>query len=408
MAVSGYTCNTCGLAFETTDGQRFHMKSDWHRYNLKRRVAQLPSISLEVFNEKVTIMGNNNNTERDEEKDQKTKNRTVTKKELKRQKKEEITKQKLELLERVRVAILSQTTTDSKEVDIIEEKQSNEEKVEEKPTITEQEIEEQKKQSDSFTEEELADKLLSTKLENQVKIPSKTCLFCKNRTFSDVSTNVAHMFKNHGMFIPEQKFLVDLEGLLNYLGEKIGLGNVCLCCNYQGRNLQAVRAHMVSKGHCRLPYDTEDEKLEISEFYDFSSTYESSKKQAVVEEGEDGDWEDVSGDEDAEDEDQNEDLEQDVLYNDGVELYLPTGIKVGHRALQRYFKQDLKPERILLEGQGTVIAAETRHLVSVVDKKALEVQKRAWKTEVYNKKRDDKRAAKFINNQPHFRDPLLQ
>ena len=48
-----YTCNTCGLSFPTADLQRLHMKTDWHRYNLKRRVASLPPISSEVFAEKI-------------------------------------------------------------------------------------------------------------------------------------------------------------------------------------------------------------------------------------------------------------------------------------------------------------------------------------------------------------------
>lgn len=48
-----YTCNSCSLQFPTPEDQRSHMKSDWHRYNLKRRVANLPAIDEELFNEKV-------------------------------------------------------------------------------------------------------------------------------------------------------------------------------------------------------------------------------------------------------------------------------------------------------------------------------------------------------------------
>ncbi|KAK2074736.1 hypothetical protein P8C59_008919 [Phyllachora maydis] len=48
-----YTCNTCQVAFRNSDLQKGHMRTDWHRYNLKRRVATLPPISSEVFTEKV-------------------------------------------------------------------------------------------------------------------------------------------------------------------------------------------------------------------------------------------------------------------------------------------------------------------------------------------------------------------
>ncbi|KAK3073422.1 pre-60S factor rei1, partial [Teratosphaeriaceae sp. CCFEE 6253] len=48
-----YTCNTCQIALKTSELQRQHMQSDWHRYNLKRRVASLPPLTSEIFAEKV-------------------------------------------------------------------------------------------------------------------------------------------------------------------------------------------------------------------------------------------------------------------------------------------------------------------------------------------------------------------
>lgn len=51
-----HTCITCRVAFARAELQRDHYKSDWHRYNLKRKVAELPSVSAEVFQQKVTEM----------------------------------------------------------------------------------------------------------------------------------------------------------------------------------------------------------------------------------------------------------------------------------------------------------------------------------------------------------------
>ncbi len=48
-----YTCNSCAVAFRNSDAQRTHMRSDWHRYNLKRRLAELPAVSSEDYNNKV-------------------------------------------------------------------------------------------------------------------------------------------------------------------------------------------------------------------------------------------------------------------------------------------------------------------------------------------------------------------
>jgi pre-60S factor REI1 len=90
----------------------------------------------------------------------------------------------------------------------------------------------------------------------------------------------------HGMFIPEKKYLVDLEGLLGYLQERVFALNECLGCGKVKANVYAVQTHMRDKGHCHIPYITEEEQLDIGEFYDFRSTYSD----------EEGDWEDESED----------------------------------------------------------------------------------------------------------------
>ena len=57
-----FTCNTCNLQFPAAEDQRSHMKSEWHRYNLKRRVAQLPPITEDLFNSKVSTLTNTEET----------------------------------------------------------------------------------------------------------------------------------------------------------------------------------------------------------------------------------------------------------------------------------------------------------------------------------------------------------
>ena len=66
-----FTCLACSIAFTSPVDQSLlppswplllhtdqtnigdHYRSDYHRYNMKRRVASLPPISIAVFNEKV-------------------------------------------------------------------------------------------------------------------------------------------------------------------------------------------------------------------------------------------------------------------------------------------------------------------------------------------------------------------
>jgi hypothetical protein len=59
------------------------------------------------------------------------------------------------------------------------------------------------------------------------------------------------------------------------------VGNVCIYCNGKGREfrtLDAVRKHMVDKSHCKIAYDTENDMLEMSDFYDFSASYPDAEE----------------------------------------------------------------------------------------------------------------------------------
>ncbi|CAI5757924.1 unnamed protein product [Candida verbasci] len=376
-----FTCNTCNLQFNNADDQRSHMKSEWHRYNLKRRVAQLPPINEEMFNEKVA-----NASVQDAAKET---TKQETKKDQRRKQKEEILKQKRAILEQAKKAMLKE-----------------QENLAEEPKA-DQEIQNITKQVEclELTPEQEEEKLLKEKLSNKTEIPPTTCLFAHrkyNHNFQSIDENIDHMFKSHGLYIPEPNYLVDKTGLIEYLAEKIGFG-FCIACNYQGRNTDAAREHMLNKRHMRIPYETEDEKLEISKFYDFSSTYNDEE-----EEGDEVDWEDVEEGEEVDSEEDLPPVEKDAILQDGDDLILPSGAIVGHRSNARYYRQNLPPDRILTEGQGTVIAAETRHMLTLKDRKEIAEQKRTWKKSKKMEDLNDRRAAKFINNQPHYRDQLLQ
>ena len=51
--MASYTCLACRVIFDDADIQRAHYKTDWHRYNLKRKIAELPPITQEEFQHKV-------------------------------------------------------------------------------------------------------------------------------------------------------------------------------------------------------------------------------------------------------------------------------------------------------------------------------------------------------------------
>lgn len=381
------------------------MKSDWHRYNLKRRVAGLPCIEEAIFNAKVQQLSQ---AEEDDKKAVEEKASQVTKKEQRRKEKEALLEQKRELLAMAKRNMTRRGTTEPEtQQDAqpepthknVEEITKELEQLDIKETEPKAETPEGETAGTELTEEQLAEQLMAEKLAKSVEISPETCLFCDKR-FPYFEACCTHMFKYHGFYVPEPTYLTDKVGLVKYMSEKIGVGNVCIVCNYQGKSVEAVRAHMLAKKHCSIPFESENEKLEISEFYDFSSTYKDLDE---VE----GEWED-EGSVVSDDGETTEELPQQVLYDDGVELHLPSGVKVGHRSLNRYFRQSLKPEQILTEGQGTVIAAESRHLAQAVDRQAFLEKSRTWRTEKKHQDRDDRRMKKFINQQTHFRDELLQ
>lgn len=385
-----YTCVTCGLQFEDSSAQKSHMKSEWHRYNLKRRVAQLPPIDEDTFNIKIAVL-----VKEEESDNGQNNNSPQSKREARRQKQASLEARRQELLA-ARDALQARNGLQQSLPEDYETSNSENSSFE---------------KAESFKTED--ENIIHEKIEKRVEIAPTTCLFCplkENVQFESCDENVSHMFKRHGLYIPERKYLVDLKGLLLYFGEKVGLGNCCLSCSYQGKDLESVRRHMMRKRHMRIPYENEEEKLEISDYYDFSSTYESSNP--TVEE----EWEDISGDEGGDVNDVDEDSHIDEFQNlDGghfmeseTSLHLASGAIIGHRLLAKYYRQNLKPERILSEGQGTVTAAETRHFIQPRDKLSLTQSKRIWLQEKKSEDRNDRRAAKFINNQPHFRDPLLQ
>jgi pre-60S factor REI1 len=81
------------------------------------------------------------------------------------------------------------------------------------------------------------------------------------------------MERVHGMFIPEKQYLVNLEGLLTALQQRVFALHECISCGKVKSNVFAAQTHMRDKGHCSIPYTTEEEQLEIGDFYDFRSTY---------------------------------------------------------------------------------------------------------------------------------------
>ncbi|KAH8828402.1 C2H2 type zinc-finger-domain-containing protein [Flagelloscypha sp. PMI_526] len=331
-----FTCISCTIVFPSAEDQRTHYRSDHHRYNMKRRVAGLPPISAALFNQKV-------------------------------------------LDRRADTAIMSSpkgsichvcnktyTTENAYRSHVNSKKhKENELKAATKPSppILQDEAEPELPAEDSTppttlssqgatltvdpnADEETINRTIDEKIAAaRSKLSPAHCLFCPHESRS-LESNLTHMSSFHSFFIPDAEFLIDIDGLIRYLGEKIAIGNVCIFCNGKGREfrtLDAVRKHMVDKVHCKIAYDREKDRLEVSDYYDFSSSYPVSRRKHT--DDEDGDADEiieVEAEEEDESDDDEDDLPETGLVMDGpYELVLPSGARLLHKSLHKAYRREV-------------------------------------------------------------------
>lgn len=226
-----YTCICCRIKFDSADLQRGHFKTEWHSYNLKRRVCNLDPIDLDSF---VTI----------------------------------------------------QAAAPPKSDDQIS---TFEESVKDLPIdinaastiITEDDDDDEDGDWEEIDGEEMVDLFsLYRTLDDEEKaalaetsgtvIRPNTCLFCDKKS-PNTGSNVTHMNLMHSFFIPEEQYLIDLDGLMEYLCWKVGAIATCLWCSKQFSTVHGARLHMIYKEHCKIYYDQDKALEEFGEFYDYST-----------------------------------------------------------------------------------------------------------------------------------------
>jgi pre-60S factor REI1 len=404
------------------------MQSDWHRYNLKRRVASLPPLTSEVFAEKVLA------------------NKATAAATAARAKFEQrceacaktyfsegayvnhLGSQKHKLLEAKYTArnggldgmetdsMADSTftlgeTLDTASTQTREESDNDQELGDVVQSMSTTNIGESvptaslaETSNDIGSAQQRAPAGAEDDEEYEHKADVQQCLFC-NYISPTMDLNVHHMSKQHSFFIPERDYLVDLPGLITYLNETVTVLHQCLYCHKSVHTSSGVQTHMRDRGHCMIAYSTEDEQMDVGEFYDFRSTYSdedteddeegpsggvslgakrSVKTTVKNAKGEDVDMEDDEGWESdgslssvPTDEITSVPIDQahnyakldlhrhhshndprphkssdgfhshahssaHAVYHDDFELHLPSGRTAGHRSLRAYFRQNLR------------------------------------------------------------------
>ncbi|KJE89661.1 zinc finger protein [Capsaspora owczarzaki ATCC 30864] len=356
-----YTCITCRVAFRTADAQRDHYKADWHRYNLKRKVAEMPPLSAEQFGERV--MSQNATAAATAQRAASTQqfNCDVCSKHFASQHTYATHIQSNKHKDAAAAAEARAASGEQPQAAAAasERKHNTQQHHKKDDGVARRKAEQPTAPTDAAAststtatatsnaeaaaapenakptteaatetaEDDEEEDLEAEYLARAVELSEEDCLFCSRKSAS-FEANMEHMAYDHSFFIPDMQYLVDLRGLIKYLGEKIGTGNICLYCNGKGRSFRsigAVRKHMISKGHCMLK---DDEELEFADYYDFRSTYPDF----------DPNNPDANADEEV-DEQRLIALGTAVISEDDMELTLASGAKLGHRALRRYYKQ---------------------------------------------------------------------
>ncbi|XP_030063123.1 cytoplasmic 60S subunit biogenesis factor ZNF622 [Microcaecilia unicolor] len=423
--MASYTCITCRVTFTDADVQRAHYKTDWHRYNLKRKVADMPPVTAENFQERVLAqravmeeqgqetamyctacskrfstfnayenhlkskrhvelerraaqaasrkvqMMNEKNLEKGLEQESLDKDATnmAIQQAIKAQPSMSPKKKLIvSSLKSPSATALSQVSQErdrpqtpprlqwfkeqAKKLLTLEAKEENDEDMDQGGEDDWEDVDsadEEEEEDDDDEEEEMESITLEAsggagpESTCPGAVPVTDCLFCSHHSRS-LTKNMAHMSKVHSFFIPDIEYLQDLRGLIKYLGEKVGVGKICLWCNEKGKSFystEAVQSHMNDKSHCKL-YTDGDAALEFADFYDFRASYPDHKE---------------------EDMEMHEKLsagEKSVEYDEeSMELILPSGARIGHRSLMRYYKQRFGLQR-------AVVISKNQHVVGRV------------------------------------------
>lgn len=202
-----------GKTFASRSEIADHYKSDWHKYNLKRREAGLPLVeetefqmrleaALAMRKEKEKHSGTdhikniNSKKNKNKQKNKKEKNETA-------KANNETAKAKKETAKAKSDGGASSSSADA-------EMASADKVSEEAPTKP---------------------KIPAALAESQEnpEIDPKQCLFDQHKS-KTLKENLHYMQQKYGFFLPDKECLVDAEGLVGYCHEKIKLGHFCLYC----------------------------------------------------------------------------------------------------------------------------------------------------------------------------------
>lgn len=359
------TCLTCKLLFSIPELHQQHYKSEWHRYNCKRKIAELPSLTKEEFETKIAAF----KEDAKEKKKVPLRCETCNKQFSSENAMINHTKSKKHL-EQIR------NPDKGRKIDPVPAGVTSNiaSSVDNEAEWSDVEDDDGEWESVDGSDEET----------KRIVIDTNDCLFCDHQSESTES-NVSHMTKEHSFFIPDIEYVSDLDGLIASLAAKMHLGLLCLWCNGKGksfRSVKSVRKHMFDKGHYKMLYEG-DVVLDYADFYDYSAIDQSELINMIEIE--------------------------DILENADFELVLPSGATIGHRSLALYYKQNLKPQSSSCKPKANKVLQQYKSLgyTGASGPAAVKVARDISYLQRLKQRHDLKLSIKKNKLQPHLRPQVM-
>lgn len=382
-----FTCASCHSIFGNAESQRAHYQSDWHRYNLRRKVAELPPVTESVFLSRLDLLGRETAAAGAAPTGH-IFDCTACRKTFASEKSFENHIKARKHLEAVSAGVGSSLPALGKKSGSHPGEGS-------------------KASSNLYLDKDASEEQIREALESRLSLARRLrpeeCIFC-NHCSEGFESNMEHMTKEHSLYIPDLDFVEDLQGLVAYLADKVGVAFCCLYCPasvWPFQSLEAVRRHMIDKGHLKIRFDEEGME-ELANFYNYEQ---------IV--SDDGDEDFVDVDEDEEGYGVHDD---DTLYisPDETKLLLPSGKCIGHRACRttnqhRRTEEPARPTR--RSEHQALLSRMSDHYLAVGLVQPTEQRRHVAAQRRYHDERKEWDARIGIRNnglQEHFRYQLRQ
>jgi pre-60S factor REI1 len=182
-----FSCSTCRLWLNSVDEQRAHFQTALHAFNVRRKVVNMVPVTQQQFDEKVAESAQE--SKESDSKESGVLHCVACNKSFKSQE------------------MLEQHLRSKKHLKAAAGKQQHEVVV----AKGARKADEQESEEGDAVEKRIAKGRRLGPLE---------CLF-SGHVSETPEENAEYMYMNHGFFIPDVEYLVDLPGLLSYLGDKV-------------------------------------------------------------------------------------------------------------------------------------------------------------------------------------------